>query len=116
MGRENLTLEHAAAVRQLLADNLDAFAACPTGVQQWSYEAPDCFEGRAGQAKSEGHMAEVSCTWISQGDPKIPLYALQDFFSPDREKYLHLQFSKEQKLLVPYYGGLRWRKLARALA
>eukprot|EP00971_Amphidinium_carterae_P035722 703118-Amphidinium_carterae.1 len=24
--------------------------------------------------------------------------------------------SKEQKLLVPYYGGLRWRKLARALA
>eukprot|EP00971_Amphidinium_carterae_P242100 4806949-Amphidinium_carterae.1 len=72
MGRENLTLEHAAAVRQLLAENLDAFAACPTGVQQWSYEAPDCFDGRAGQAKSEGNMAEPSCTWICQGDPKIP--------------------------------------------
>eukprot|EP00971_Amphidinium_carterae_P032245 635276-Amphidinium_carterae.1 len=100
MGRENLTLEHAAAVRQLLAENLDAFAACPTGVQQWSYEAQDCFDGRAGQAKSEGTMADIGCTWICQGDPKIPLYALQDFFPQDRAKYIHLQMSKEQKLLV----------------
>eukprot|EP00971_Amphidinium_carterae_P180429 3578500-Amphidinium_carterae.1 len=75
MGRENLTLEHAAGVRQLLAENLDAFAACQTGVQQWAFETPDCFDGRAGQAKSEGNMAEPSCTWITQADPKIPLYA-----------------------------------------
>eukprot|EP00971_Amphidinium_carterae_P314271 6246940-Amphidinium_carterae.1 len=61
-------------------------------------------------------MAEPSCTWISQANPKIPLYALQDFFPSDREKYLHLQYTKEQKLLVPYYAGIRWRKLARALA
>eukprot|EP00971_Amphidinium_carterae_P189200 3755861-Amphidinium_carterae.1 len=39
MGRENLTLEHADAVRQLLVQNLEAFAACPTGVQQWSYDS-----------------------------------------------------------------------------
>eukprot|EP00971_Amphidinium_carterae_P215049 4268035-Amphidinium_carterae.1 len=116
MGRENLTLEHAAAVRQLLADSLAAIAESTTGAQQWSYEAQDCFDGREGHAKTEGNMAEASCTWICQGDPKIPLYALQDFFPADPAKYIHLSLSKEQKLLVPYYGGLRWRKLARALA
>eukprot|EP00971_Amphidinium_carterae_P115477 2287026-Amphidinium_carterae.1 len=58
MDRENLTLEHADAVRQLLVHNLEAFAACPTGVQQWSFEAQDCFEGRASQARTEGNMGE----------------------------------------------------------
>eukprot|EP00971_Amphidinium_carterae_P317712 6315848-Amphidinium_carterae.1 len=63
MAKAYLDLEHAQEVRRLLAQNAAAFAACPTGVQQWSFEAQDCFDGRGGLAKNEGNMAEVSCTW-----------------------------------------------------
>eukprot|EP00971_Amphidinium_carterae_P323290 6424960-Amphidinium_carterae.1 len=63
-------------------------------------------------------MAEASCTWICAGNPEVPLFALEDFFPADPEKYLHLVYTTTQgrKLRAPCYGGLRWRKLARALA
>eukprot|EP00971_Amphidinium_carterae_P137089 2716655-Amphidinium_carterae.1 len=116
MVKAHLDLEHAAAVRTLLAASLADFGACPTGVQQWVYEAQDCFDGRAGLARAEGNMAEASCTWICGGNPEISLYALEDFFPADPEKYIHCTSSRGQKLRAPYFGGLRWRKLARALA
>eukprot|EP00971_Amphidinium_carterae_P073590 1455256-Amphidinium_carterae.1 len=86
MVRAHLDLEHAAAVRTLLAENLAAFNCCvPTGVQQWNYEAQDCFDGRAGMARTEGNMAEASCSWICAGNPEVALYALEDFFPADPE-------------------------------
>eukprot|EP00971_Amphidinium_carterae_P298502 5930919-Amphidinium_carterae.1 len=62
-------------------------------------------------------MAEVSCTWVCGGNPEIPLHALADFLPAADEKYVQCACATTgQKLRVPYYGGLRWRKLARALA
>eukprot|EP00971_Amphidinium_carterae_P017465 344399-Amphidinium_carterae.1 len=116
MARAHVDLEHAREVRRLLSENLAAFAECPTGVQQWAFEAQDCFDGRSNMAKQEGNLAEVSCTWVCGGNPEIPLQALAEFLPADEEKYVTVASTTGQKLRVPYYAGIRWRKMARAIA
>eukprot|EP00971_Amphidinium_carterae_P169547 3358787-Amphidinium_carterae.1 len=83
VAKAKIDLAHAQAVRQILAANLAAFVACPTGVEQWVYEPQDCFDGQETTAKTEGNMAEAAVTWVCGGELELALTALQDFFPAD---------------------------------
>eukprot|EP00971_Amphidinium_carterae_P254505 5052769-Amphidinium_carterae.1 len=83
---------------------------------QWNFSSQDCFHGRKQVARAEGHLADVSCLWLCEDNLEIALTVLADFFPQGPRAFIPVANNEGQRREVPYYGALRWRKLARAVA
>eukprot|EP00971_Amphidinium_carterae_P004318 86190-Amphidinium_carterae.1 len=117
MAQQQLSTEYALEVLKILLAGLNEFEAIPDGEPQWLFEAQDCFQGRERTARAEGHLADGSAMWPCGGNLEVPLTALVDFFPVDRKAYIQVANDEDGQVKeVPFYAGLRWRKLARGVA
>eukprot|EP00971_Amphidinium_carterae_P088746 1756125-Amphidinium_carterae.1 len=55
--------------------------------------------------------------WPCGGNLEVPLTVLADFFPLDPKAFIQVKNDLDGEVQeVPFYAGLRWRKLARAVA
>eukprot|EP00971_Amphidinium_carterae_P221452 4396238-Amphidinium_carterae.1 len=116
MDRAGISREYAAEVKQILAEGLRDFEEVPGGPPQWNFTHQDCYHGREQVARAEGNLADVSCLWVCEDDLEIVLTILEDFFPQGPRASVPVANDEGQRRQVPYFGALRWRKFARAVA